>query len=216
MATGAFFTNPAVSVVKALYAKMQTSARIGLNGQTSLNAAVDIGGGVMTHVGVQGGAESWNAGELSSVGFSNVPTYEDAPSVNVAKSALSGTTELAVTATLGLQQVDPRILAIASGNGIYYAAGDEAFILGGLSCVSNTAPIELSAINQACDKPTSPVDILVGLTSIVTTIFDSRNTAGLDFGDLSRAAFMAAETTWEGQPIDSLPDTANYWSMYFF
>ena len=214
---GTYFTVPGVQRVSGLMTQMSASVRTGLNGSADLNPITDIGGGVSTYIGLQGAPKSINMGELTSVGFTNVPSYERAASINVAQSAFQATTDLEATMSFGVQQMDPRFLGIVAGTATAYNVNTNEYVLtSGLSCVTNIVPVEIAALNEACEAPASPVLATVGISAIVFTGFRCQSTSGLSWDEITRANFNNIDTEWAVLPLDGLASDRNLWSAYIF
>jgi hypothetical protein len=146
-------------------------------------------------------ANSFDLGELSSIGFEHVPTFETFEAANVLTSSLEVLSEEETTISMGLTQFDARILELAVGTGSIVTVGDERLIKVGGQCSAPRRPIEIAAENIGCNAPAATVDVLTGVSAIVITAYDCQCTSGLPLSELVAGELVTYDLEWGVKPV---------------
>lgn len=150
-------------------------------------------------IGLQNG-KSVDLGQVESVGFSHVPTFEPLESANVRQPSIYVLTGEETTVTVGVRQFDPRVLDVAIGTSVMYKLGQEYLITFGDQCTLKSRPIEIGVTNIGCDKPGSP-DVDLGISAIVLTIYDCQCTSGLPWDAIVANEVNVLELEFMAKPV---------------
>lgn len=183
---GNYFTSASPQAIAELTVQSETRVRVGTT-RLYVGGSLDTTSALYTAYGASIGVvagNSFDLGELASLGFEHVPTFEKPDVANVIESSLDVLSEEETTISMGVMQFDPRLLEIAVGTGTLYTIGNERLITVGGKCTVTRRPIELSAENIGCNAPSAPVDTLTGISLIVITAYDCAFTSGLPWSDI--------------------------------
>jgi hypothetical protein len=202
MAAGNYFTTASPTVVAGLVVQSETRVRVGtLRLYTgSLETTSALYNAYKASIGLVAG-NSFDLGELASLGLEHVPTFEQPDSANVLQSSLEILSEEETTISIGIQQFDPRVLELMVGTGIMYEIGNERVILVGGKCNTARRPIEIAAANIGCNAPSTPTSTLLGISGIVITVYDANCTSGLPWGDIIANELNVLDSEWTAYPV---------------
>ncbi len=202
MAVGNYFTTASPSVLAALTVQSETRVRIGtLPLYTgSLETTSGLYNAYKASIGLVVG-NSFDLGELASLSFEHVPTFEAVESTNVLSSSLEVLSEEETTISIGVQQFDPRALELLVGTGVMYTLGNERLITVGGQCNTARRPIELAATNIGCNAPSTPESTLTGISAIVITAYDCNCQNGLPWSDIVAGELNVLDTEWAVHPV---------------
>lgn len=208
MAVGSYFTTASPQAVAGLVVQSETRVRIGLyslyNGSLETTSAVYISHNAP--VGLVAG-NSIDLGELASLGFEHVPSFEAPDVANVLTSSLEVLAEEETTITIGIMQFDARVLNALIRTGVLYtvgSSGNERLITAGGSCAAgNRRPIEISATNIGCNAPAAVTSVLTALSAIVITVYDAGCTSGLPWSDIMAKEINVLDTEWKAYPVST-------------
>lgn len=203
MAVGNYFTSASPTVLAGLAVQSETRVRIGtlrlytgsLETTSALYQAYKASIGLVAQ-------NSFDLGELNSLGFEHVPTFDRPDTPNVLQSSLQILSSEETKITIGVRQFDPRVLEILVGTGVMYTIGNEALITVGGKCNTARRPVELSSINIGCNAPATPTSTLTGITGIVITAYDASCTSGLPWSDMKATELNGLDTEWTVYPVD--------------
>lgn len=216
MATGNYFTTASPTVVAELVVQSETRVRIGLARlYGALEVTSDLYAAYEASIGLQAGL-SLDVGELASLGFEHVPTFEIPDVANVLESSLEVLAEEETTISMGLQQFDVRILEIAVGTGVMYTIGNERLITVGGKCNTARRPVEIAATNIGCNAPAAPVSVLTGVSAIVITVYDANVQNGLPWGDIVAGEINVLDLEWLAHPVPARALGNRLFSAYVF
>lgn len=218
MASGNYFTSVTPEVIAGLVLQSETTVRVGLyrhfyGGSLDTTSALYLA--YNASIGLVSG-NSFNLGELASVGLSHVPTFESPESANVLRSSLEVLSEEETTISTGIQQFDPRILELAVGSGVMYTIGNERLITVGGRCQASRRPMEIEAINVGCNAPSSPGDVEQDLSAIIITAYDCQCQSGLAWDEIVAGALNVMDLEWAVRPVNSLAAGNRLFNMYIF
>lgn len=202
MAVGQYFTGASPTVLAGLIVQSETRVRVGtLPLYTgSLETTSSLYQSLKASIGLVAG-NSFDLGELASLGFEHVPTFEQPDVANVLQSSLQVLTEEETTISIGIQQFDPRVLEIMVGTGVMYTLGNERLITVGGKCNTARRPLEISATNIGCNAPAAVTSTLTGISGIVITVYDAQCTSGLPWGDIVASEINVLDSEWTAYPV---------------
>jgi len=199
--SGNYFTTASPSTLAGLVMQAETRVRVGtsrlygsLETSTALYAAHEASIGLV-------GGNSFDLGELTSIGFEHVPTFERADVANVLRSSLEVLSDEETTISMGLTQFDARVLELSVGTGSMVTVGDERLIIVGGKCSAPRRPIEIAAENIGCNAPTATTDVLTALSAIVITAYDCQCTSGLPLSELVAGQLTTYDLEWTVHPV---------------
>ncbi len=188
MAVGSYFTTAAPTDALGYLVQSETRVRMGTE---SLYGSLEVTSWAYTtyeaSIGLQD-AKAVDFGQVESLSFSHVPTFEPLESVNIQSPSVYVLTGEETTFSVGVQQFDPALIEVALGTGTLYQIGNEFLNPFGGACSALTRPIEIGVTNIACNAPDAP-DATAGISAIVLTIYNAQTTSGFDWGDI-----LASET----------------------
>lgn len=184
MAVGTYFTTGAPTDVLGYMIQAESRVRIGTQ---NLYGSLEVSSWTYTtygaSIGLQAG-KNIDLGQVESLGFSHVPSFEPLESANIQQPSIYVLTGEETSLTVGVRQFNPRLLEVAVGTGTLYQLGNEYLLPFGGACNANSRPIEVAVTNIGCNKPASPNAASSGITAIVLTLYDVQATSGLDWGDI--------------------------------
>lgn len=219
MAVGSYFTTASPTVLAGLVMQSETRVRVGTQ---RLWASLEVLSVMYTaytaSVGLQT-ANSFDLGELTSLGFEHVPSFEQPDATNVLQSSLQTLTDEETTITMGVYQFDARLLEIAVGTGVMYTTGPlgtEKFMTVGGKCNTARRPLEISATNIGCNAPATVTNVLSGVSAIVITVYDAQCTSGLPWSDIVAGELNTLDLEWTAFPVASLALGNKLFSIYIF
>jgi hypothetical protein len=219
VSVGTYFTTASPQTLAGLVMQSETRVRVGTS---RLWASLEVLSKMYTtytaSVGLQT-ASSFDLGELTSLGFEHVPTFEQPDSTNVLQSSLQTLTEEETTITMGVYQFDVRLLEIAVGTGVMYTTGtggNERFMTVGGKCNTARRPLEISATNIGCNAPAAVTSVLTGVSAIVITVYDAQCTSGLPWSDIVANELNVLDLEWTAFPVDTLALGNKLFSLYVF
>lgn len=199
-----YFTTASPTVLAGMVVQAETRVRVGL--YPLWTGSLETSSAAYTQLGASLGlvaGNSFDLGELASLGFEHVPTFERPDTANVLKSSLQILSDEETTITMGVYQFDPRTLEIAVGTGTMYELGDARLITVGGKCTAPKRPVELAATNIGCNAPAAPTSVLTGITAIVITAYDAACTSGLPLSDIVAGELTVMDLEWTVYPVDS-------------
>jgi hypothetical protein len=204
MAAGNYFTPASPQVLAGLVLQSEARVRVGnyrlYVGSLDTTSALYLAYGAS--IGLVAG-NSFDLGELSSLGLEHVPTFESPEAANVVLSSLQILTEEETTLTTGVQQFDPRILEVAVGTGVMFTIGNERLITVGGKCNTARRPVEVSVTNIGCNAPAAADSTLVSIQGIVITIYDAAVQNGLPWSEITATGLNTMELEWLAYPVDA-------------
>lgn len=216
MAAGNYFTTAGPETVGSLV--VQAESRVTL-GTERLWGALEYTSGLYAlysaSIGLQSGKQI-DLGELSALGMEHVPTFEIDDAANVLRSSLEFLSEEETTITTGIKQWNVNVLQVAVGTGVMYEVGDERLITVGGKCTTERRPLVIEAVNIYCQAPSSPVDVLNGITACVITAYDCQCSSGLPLSEIVGNAINAFELEWTVHPVTNLALGNRRFNMYIF
>lgn len=216
MAVGSYFTTASPVVLAGLVVQSETRVRIGT---ARLYGSLEVTSLPYTtyqaSIGLVAG-NSFDLGEVASLGFEHVPTFEQPDVANVLQSSLEVLTEEETTISIGIQQFDPRVLELLVGTGVMYTFGNERVIIVGGKCNTARRPIEIAATNIGCNAPATPTSTLTGISGIVITVYDANCTSGLPWGDILANEINVLDTEWMAHPVTERAVGNKLFSIYLF
>lgn len=146
---------------------------------------------------------SVDLGELASLGFEHVPSFEEPDVANVLQSSIQVLADEETTISIGVRQFDARVLELMIGTGTMVELGDARLIKVGGKCSTSRAPIEIFAQNIGCNAPVAETSVLTGITAIVVTAYDCQCTSGLPWGDIVAGELNTLDSEWTVYPVTS-------------
>lgn len=216
MAVGNYFTTASPTTLAGLVMQSETRVRVGTSRlYDSLERTSALYAAHNASIGVVAG-NSFDLGELSTLGFEHVPTFEQPDTANVLQSSLQVLSDEETTITTGVQQFDQRVLELAVGTGVLYDIANEALITVGGQCNTARRPLELSATNIGCNAPAAPVDTLVGITAIIITVYDAQATSGLPWSDIVAGEINTLDIEWTAYPVPARALGNKIFNIYLF
>lgn len=218
MAAGNYFTTATPQVLAGLMMQSETRVRIGTSRLYTVGA-LDTTSALYLAYGASIGlttANSFDLGEVASLGFEHVPSFEKPDVANVLESSIEVLTEEEVTISIGIMQFDPRIFQIMIRTGTMYTVGNEVLITAGAKCGDTRRPMELAALNIGCNAPAAPVSTLVGISAIIITIYDVACTSGLPWSDMLANELNVLDSEWTAYPVSSKAAGNRLFSVYMF
>lgn len=184
MAVGTYFTTAAPQDALGYMVQSESRVRVGTeNLYGSLETTSWTYSTYGASIGLQAG-KALDFGQIESLSFSHVPTFEPLEAANVQQPSVYVLTGEETTISVGVYQFDPTVIELALGTGTKYELGNEYLIPFGGGCTQNSVPLEISVTNIGCNTPASPDATAAGITAIVMTIYDVQATSGLDWGDI--------------------------------
>ncbi len=218
---GNYFTTASPQVLAGLVMQSETRVRVGTARlyegglSNSLETSSALYDAYNTPIGLVA-ANSFDLGELSSIGFEHVPTFEQFDASNVLQSSLTVLSEEETTISMGLTQFDPRVLELAVGTGSMAEIGDERLIMVGGACSAPRRPIEIAAENIGCNAPSAPTSVLTGLSAIVITGYDCQCTSGLPLSELVAGELVTYDLEWTVYPVPAHATGNKLFNLYLF
>jgi hypothetical protein len=217
-AVGSYFTTASPTVLAEMVIQAESRVRIGISRlytgpleTTSLPYTQHE-----ASIGLVAGF-SYDLGEVASLGFEHVPSFEQPDTANVLESSLEILSEEETTITIGVRQFDPRILLALVRTGVMYTYGNERVITVGGKCAPDTRrPIEIAAENIGCNAPSSPQSVLTGLSAIVITAYDCGATSGLPWGDIVANELNVLDTEWQVYPVGAKASGNKLFNIYLY
>lgn len=216
MAVGTYFTTASPVVVAGLVMQSETRVRVGTSRLYSSLETTSLM--YTTHEASLGllAGQSFDLGELSSLGFEHVPTFERPDAANVLESSLEVLSDEETTISIGVQQFDPRILDLMVGTGVLYTIGNERLITVGGKCNTARRPIEISATNIGCNSPGTPTDVETSISAIVITAYDANCQNGLPWSDIIANELNTLDTEWMVHPVPARAAGNRLFNLYIF
>ena len=221
MAVGSYFTTASPVVLAGLVVQSETRVRVGLYSlyKGSLETTSATYKMYNAPVGLVAG-NSFDLGEVASLGFEHVPSFESPDVANVLQSSLEVLSEEETTISIGVMQFDPRMLELLIRTGVMYTVGlggNERLITGGGKCAAgNRRPIEISATNIGCNAPAAVGSTLTQITAIIITAYDCGSTSGLPWSDIVSKELSVLDTEWKVYPVSAHALGNKLFSIYIF
>jgi hypothetical protein len=154
-------------------------------------------------------------GILESLGFSQVPTFENVEAANIQTSNIWVLTGEETTVTIGLREFQPAVLHQALGTGVLYALGDERLITFGGLCSMTTRPLSIEFSNVACQVPAAE-DIANGVSGGVITLYDTFVSSGLPWDAIDAKTLNNVTLEFQARPVLALARGNRLGNMYLF
>lgn len=201
MATGTYFTTGSPTDALGYMLQAETRVRIGTS---YLYGSLETTSWTYTTYGASIGLKAGNAidlGQVESLSFSHKPSFEALESANINQPSVYVLSGEETTVSVGLQQLDPRVLEIAIGTGTLYNLDSERLLIFGGACSQLTRPMELCMLNIGCNAPTSPDIASSGITAIVLTLYNVQATSGLDMGDIKAGEINKVDLEFTALPV---------------
>ncbi len=199
MAVGTYFTTAGPASIEGLLVQMETRLRIGTS---RLYGSLETTSWTYTTYEASVGlSASWDVGQVASLGLEITSELEEVESANIRSSGIFVAGAEEATLSVGVRQFDARTLELAMNNAVMYTLGDERMFTVGGACTTRARPIELAATNVACGAPSTPGDVLAGVTAIVVTFYDMQCTSGLPWGDIVANELSTLELEFSALPV---------------
>lgn len=216
MAAGNYFTTASPSVLAGLVVQSETRVLVGTGRlYAALETSSALYNAYTAPIGLAAG-QSFDLGELVSLGFEHVPSFEQPDSTNVLQSSLEILSEEETTISMGVQQYDARLLEVAVGTGVMYTIGNERLITVGGKCNTARRPVEISSTNIGCNAPSTPESVLTGVSAIVITAYDANCTSGLPWGDIVAGELNTLDLEWTVHPVTANALGNKLFNIYIF
>lgn len=165
-------------------------------------------------IGLQAG-KGIDLGQLESLGFSHVPTFEAVEAANLQTSNVWVLTGEETTVSIGLRQFKPEVLNQALGTGTGYALGDEFLMTFGGKCDMQTRPISIEFTNVGCGAPSSE-DITGGVSGGVLTLYDTFASSGLPWDDINAGSLNSLALEFQVRPVLTLALGNRLGNLYLY
>lgn len=220
-AVGNYFTTADPQILIGLVLQAGTRVRVGDNrlfeggASNALETSSALYAAYTTPIGLTA-ANSFDLGELTSIGFEHVPTFEQADTANVLQSSLSVLSEEETTVTTGLTQFMPKVLELAVGTGSMVTVGDERLIMVGGACSAPRRPMEIAAENIGCDAPSVATDVDTAIQAIIITAYDCQCTSGLPLSELLAGELTTYDLEWTVFPVAAFASGRKLFNIYIY
>jgi hypothetical protein len=163
---------------------------------------------------------SYDLGEVESLGFEHVPNFEEPDVANVLQSSLEVLSDTETTISIGIRQYDPRTINLLLRTGTMYNVGagaNERLITVGIACEpGNRRPIEISAENIGCNAPAAVGDTETQISAIVITAYDCAATSGFNWSDLVANDLNVLDSEWTLYPVAAHANANKLCSIYIY
>lgn len=220
---GNYFTTASPTVVAGLVMQSETRVRVGTvrlyeGGPAASNSLETTSALYLAHntpIGLVA-ANSFDLGELTSIGLEHVPTFERPDVANVLQSSLEVLSEEETTISMGVTQFDPRLLELAVGTGSIVTVGDERLIPVGGSCSAPRRPVEIAAENIGCNAPSAPTSVLTAISAIVITAYDAACTSGLPLSEIVAGELTTMDLEWTVHPVPAHATGNKLFNLYIY
>lgn len=211
-----YFSGTGPQVIAGLVMQSETRIQVGT---ARLYGALEVSSPAYSvynaSIGLQAG-RGIDLGEVESIGFEHVPSFENPDTANVVRSSLELLTEEETTISIGIRQFDARILELMVGTGVMYTLGNARLITGGGKCTTEKRPIEIYANNIGCNSPDNEQSVLTGVTAIVITAYDASCTSGIPWSDILANEINVLDTEWTVHPVNSLSAGNRRFSIFIY
>lgn len=216
MAVGTYFTTGSPTVLAGMLIQAESRVRVGTS---RLYGSLEVSSAMYStyeaSIGLQAG-NSFDLGELNSLGLEHVPSFEKPDAANVLQSSIEVLSEEETTLSMGVQQFDARLLEIAVGTGVMYELGDERLITVGGKCNTARRPVEIATTNIGCNAPDAPTSVLTGVTAIVVTVYDANVQNGLPWSDIVAGELNVLDLEWMAHPVNARALGNRLFNVYIF
>jgi len=199
-----YFTTGSPTVLAGLVMQSEARVRVGL--YRLYAGSLETTSAAYTQLGASLGlvaGNSFDLGELASLGFEYVPTFEVPDTANVLNSSLQILGDEEVTISMGVRQFDPRLMEVAMRAGTMYELGNGRLITVGGKCAETRRPIEIGVTNIGCNAPATPESTLTGVTAIVITAYDCGCMSGLAWSDIIANELNVLDLEFEVFPVNA-------------
>lgn len=212
-----YFTTGSPTAIAGLV--MQSEARVRMGLYRLYAGSLETTSAAYTQLGASIGlvdGNSFDVGELASLGFEYVPTFEVPDTANVLTSSLQVLGDEEVTISMGVRHFDPRTLEVAARAGTMYTLGNARLITVGGKCAETRRPIEIGVQNVGCNAPSTIQSVLTGVSAIIITAYDCGCSSGLTWSDIVANELNVMDLEFEVFPVNAKAAGSRLFNILIF